>query len=185
MNKKGNWKILSSEIVYQNNWITVTQDNVIDSKDNKGIFGIVRMKSGSSVLPIDTNGNVYLVSEYKYAIESDSIEVISGGNNGNETHEETARRELKEETGIITGRLIYLGFINPFTTIINSPNYMYLALDLDFGKSNPDTTEVLKIHKVHFTQALNWVNDGTITHGASVVLILKAKPIYENLFHSN
>lgn len=182
MRKKGNWTVASSSVIYENQWISVVQDDVIRPDGKDGIFSVVNMRPGASVLPIDAEGNVYLTREYKYAIEADSIEVISGGKNENETYEETAARELREETGITAGRIVPLGFINPFTTAVNSPNYMFLALDLKLGEASPDATEILHILKTPFLQAFEWANDGTITHGASVVLILKAKAVYEELF---
>lgn len=67
-----------------------------------------------------------------------------------------------------------MGFINPFTTIVHSPNYLFLALGVKkHGAPSPDAGEILDVAKVPFEKAVNMVIQGRITHGASVALILK------------
>lgn len=172
--KKGPWTILSYKTVYKNPWIDVREDQVIRPDGKPGIFGVVIMKSGISVLPLDDKGNVYLTEEYHYAVERVTTEVISGGIDKNETKLDAAKRELEEEAGITAKEWTYLGFIDPFTSAISSPNYMFLARNLRFSKSNPDGTESIKIIKIRLEKAIKMAEDSEITHGASVVLILKA-----------
>jgi len=173
--KKGPWTVLDSKTIYKNPWITVKEDKVIRPDGKEGIVGTVEMLPGISVLPIDNEGNVYLTEEYHYAIEQETIEVISGGIENYETKESAAKRELKEEVGIVAGELIDLGIINPFTSLITSPNYLYLARGLSFTNTSPEGTEKIKVIKVSMGEAIRMVSESKITHGASVALILKAK----------
>ena len=171
--KKGPWEVTGTKTVYQNPWLRVREDKVIRPDKKKGIFGVVEMKPGVSVLPIDNNGNVYLTKEYHYAVERITIEAISGGINKRENKLAAARRELKEETGISAKEWIDLGYIDPFTTAIYSPNHMFFARDLSFSQANPEGTENIKVIKVPFKKAVLWVMDSKITHGATAALILK------------
>jgi 8-oxo-dGTP pyrophosphatase MutT (NUDIX family) len=173
--KKGPWTVIGSKTVYKNPWLSVREDSVIRPDGKPGIFGVVEMKSGVSVLPIDDEGNVYLTKEYHYAIEQETIEVVSGGIDNEESKEEAAKRELEEETGIVAKELIDLGLVDPFTTAIVSPNYLFLARDLEFSKAIPEGTENIKVIKVSIKEAIQWVMENKITHGASTTLILKAK----------
>lgn len=179
MKNHGPWKIKKSEIRYKNPWIEVNEDQIIRPDGRDGIFGVVKMKAGVSVLPIDDQGFVYLTDEFHYALGDNSIEVISGAIDQNESPLQSAKRELKEETGILAKHWTNLGTVNPFTTVINSPAYLFLARDLDFGKSNPENTEVIKIRKIKFQKALTMVLNSKITHGPSCVLILKTKEFLE------
>ena len=172
--KKGPWHVVSSKTMYQNPWITVREDKVIRPDGKDGIFGVVTMLPGVCVLPIDTAGNVYLAKEYKYGAEKETIEVISGGYEEGEDRLAAARRELKEETGLEASEIIELGFIDPFTTIVSCPNYLYVARGLKEGVAEPEGTEVIDIIKAPYQQARDWVMDGTITHGGSVAVILMA-----------
>jgi ADP-ribose pyrophosphatase len=169
------FKLISSTIVYKNPWISVHEDKVIRPGGKEGIFGIVEMIPGSSVLPVDQEGNVLLVREYKYGIGREATEAIGGGINKGETPLAAAKRELLEEVGVEAKEWIELGSIDPFTTVVNSPGYLFIAKGLEHFEPHPDEGEILHSFVVPFTEALAMVNDGRITHSASCVLILKAQ----------
>lgn len=173
--QKGPWQTVASDIKYRNPWISVREDKVIRPDGKDGIFGVVTMQPGVSILPVDQDGNVYLAKEYRYGIERVTIEVISGGYDADEDRIDAVRRELKEETGLEASEIIELGFIDPFTSVVNCPNYLYLAHGLKHGEAHPEGTEQIEVLKVPYRQAFEWVMDSTITHGASVAVILKAK----------
>ncbi len=174
MTNNGPWKIKNSEEKYKNPWITVREDQVIRPDGKDGIFGVVEMVAGVSVLPLDDNGFVYLTKEFHYAIEQDSIEVVSGAIDAGENNIEAAKRELQEELGVEADEWIDLGKLNPFTTVVKSPATLYLAKGIKFIKANPEGTEKIELIKIKFDEAVKMVMDSEITHGQSCVLILKA-----------
>ncbi|HLC51639.1 MAG TPA: NUDIX hydrolase [Candidatus Nanoarchaeia archaeon] len=173
--KNGPWVIKSTISKYKNPWIEVNEDQVIRPDGKPGIFGIVKMVPGISVLPVDESGFVYLTEEFRYAIEKDSIEAVSGGIDGCEKPLDAAKRELKEELGIHASEWIDLGIVNPFTSVVSSPAHIFLAKGLKFSKPNPEGTEIIKMKKMKIVDAINSVLDNKITHGPTSVLILKAK----------
>lgn len=168
------WELKHSEIKYKNPWISVREDKVIRPDGKDGIYGVVEMVPGVSVLPLDDEGYVYLAKEFRYAIEQDSIEVASGGIDAGETPLEAAKRELREELGIEAHNWIDLGHMNPFTSVIKSPAALYLARNIRFSDANPEGTEIIDIVKITLEDAVRMVMDSEITHGQSCVLILKA-----------
>ena len=171
---RGPYEVLGTEEIYRNPWIRLHEDQVIRPGGSHGVFGVVEMKEGSSVLAMDEDGTVYLVREYKYAIGRDSLELMSGALEAGESPLEAAKRELREELGLIADVWIPFGTVDPFTTVIRSPNYMFLARKLRPAESSPDEGEVLNIVKVPFATAEKMVLGGEITHAASCVLLLKA-----------
>jgi len=172
--KKGSWTVVGSKVVYKNPWIKVREDKVIRPDGKNGIFGIVTMKKGVTILPYDDNGKVYLTKEYQYSVERVSIEAISGGIDDKESILDAAKRELKEEAGLVAEDWVDFSFVDPFTSVVVSPNYLYLVRGLSRVKQNQEGTETIKIIKVPFSKALDWAMNGKITHSATVVLILKA-----------
>lgn len=160
--------------VYENPWITVTEDRVIRPGGSKGVFGVVNMVPGSSVLPVDSTEHVFLVMEYKYGVRKESLEVISGALGKWETPLQAAKRELAEEIGAVANVWTDLGCVHPFTTVVRSPNHMFLAQELTFGLAAPDAGEELHLVKMKFSEAWDLVMNGKIVHAASCVLILKA-----------
>ncbi len=165
---------LNSREIYANRWIQLREDDVVRPGGESGKFGVVTMRSGSSVLAINKEKEVYLVKEYKYAAGRESIEVISGAIEDGEAPLAAAKRELLEEAGLQSERWLDLGSVDPFTTVIRSPNYLFLALDVQEGIAKPDPGEVLERIKLPFPKAMEMVMKGEITHAASCVLLLKA-----------
>ena len=86
---------------------------------------------------------------------------------------ESARRELKEETGIVAQEWTYLGRLHTSNSVTDEVGYMYLAEDLEYGESEPDDTEILSVKKVSLTEAVRMVMDSEITDSLSIAAILK------------
>lgn len=170
--KYGPWLVTKSVLKYRNPWITVREEKVTKPGGKKGIFGIVKMVAGVSILPLDDKGFVYLTEAFHYAIGKKSIEVASGGIDKGEKPLVAAKRELKEELGIKAGEWIDLGTMDPFTTVVKSPAKLYLVRKLVFGP--PEDTEIIKVFKIKINKAVEMVMKSKITHGQSCVLILKA-----------
>ena len=138
-------------------------------------FSVAEVKPGSSILPLTDNGHVYLIREYKYAIKRTSTEVAAGAMEEGETPLSGAQRELREELGLTAREWVDMGRIDPFTTQLLSPNYMFLALGIEKTSREPDETEVLEMVKLKLDEAVQMVMSSEITHGPSCTLILKAQ----------
>ncbi|MFH1822730.1 MAG: NUDIX hydrolase [Patescibacteria group bacterium] len=177
--KHGPWVIKKRTKIYQNPWMQVYEDRVIRPDKKSGIFGFINLGKGVSVLPLDKNGNVYLVYQFHYGFKKNVLSVVSGGINKNEKLLTAAKRELKEELGIVAKDWIKIGYFCPFTTIINFSSYLYLVQDLKFKNSNPEGTEIIKIKKIKLEKALEMVMNNKI-QGVSSVLILKTKEYLKN-----
>ena len=98
------WTTLGSRPVYENPWIKVREDQVLRPDGQPGIYGVVEFKNRAvGVLPVEDDGAVWLVGQYRYPLQAYSWEIPEGGSAAGETPEETARRELQEETGLTAG----------------------------------------------------------------------------------
>ncbi|MBW3633493.1 MAG: NUDIX hydrolase, partial [Chloroflexi bacterium] len=161
-------------VLYSNPWITVREDRVIQPDGEEGAFGVVEMKPGVSVLPVDDDGTVYLVRVYRYTLARDSLEALAGGMEEDEDPVDAAHRELREEAGIEAKDLIDLGVVDQLTEVVVSADHLFLARGLTFTASDREETEQIERVAVPLDQAVQWALDGTISHAASVVLITKA-----------
>jgi len=171
--KRGPFEVLKSKEIYKNPWIKVREDKVIRPGGEEGLFGIVEGASGSSVVALTKDDKVYLVKEYHYAQNETTYEVPSGGIDKDETPLESAKRELKEETGLTANKWTDLGYINPLTVVLKAPNYLFLAEELEEGEILDKEKDLIEVTKISFKEALNMVLNGEITHSASVVAIPK------------
>lgn len=166
------YKILSSKIVYENPWIKVREDKVLRPGEKKGIFGVIDYGQGVSIVVLNKKRGIYLVKEYYYAIEQYALQVPSGAIDQRETALEAGKRELLEETGLVSDKWIDLGMIHPFTMIMKSPAYLFLALD---AKEKGQKEKEIEIIKIPFDKAYEMVMNNQIVHSGSVVAILKTK----------
>ena len=172
--KNGPWTIKETRRIYKNEFIEVFEDKVIQPDGEDGEYATVHMKAGVSVLPIDDEGNVYLTKQFRYVLGEESLEAPSGAIEDEEPLE-SAKREMKEELGIEAEEWISLGSADIDTSIVRCTAHGFVARKLKFGKPEREGVEVMKTVKMSFDEAVEKVLSGEIKHGASCVLILKAK----------
>src|SRR5687768_8268646 len=143
--RKGPWQVEASSQKYKSAWLEVTEDKVIKPNGEPGSFATVRLKPGVSILAIGDDDEVYLTSEYRYAIEQKSIEVVSGAIEADEPPKMAAKRELREELGIEAGSWVDLGAVDPLTSILRSPARLFLARELSFFEPKADDSEIIEM----------------------------------------
>lgn len=166
------WKTLREEIRYENDWIRVEHHDVINPNGEPGIYGKIHFKNTAiAVLPIDSEGNTYLVGQYRYTIHAYSWELPEGGC----LHElplEAAKRELKEETGLIAEKWTFLGEQYLSNSVTDEKSMMYLAENLSMKESEPESTEILQIKKIPVQEAIQMALNGEIKDVLSAATLM-------------
>lgn len=179
---KNPWKLLHSEIQYDNQWITVEEHDVLNPSGGKGIYGKVHFKNiAVGIVPIDHNGNIWLVGQYRYPLDEYSWEIPEGGCPVGEMELEAAKRELKEETGLIAAKWEELLRIHTSNSVSDERGVVFLARDLIQGETDFEDTEDLKIKKIPLSEAIQMVLDGEITDSISMAALLKLKVMQNEL----
>jgi 8-oxo-dGTP pyrophosphatase MutT (NUDIX family) len=173
MSTENNWKTLSSETVYENAWLELSHRDVINPSGNKGIYGLVKFKNQAiGVIPIDEEENIYLVGQFRYAIDEYSWEIPEGGGLLGTDPLEAAKRELKEETGLFANKWTQLARIHTSNSATNEEGFLYIAEELTQKEAEPEDTEDLQIRKVPLKEAVEMVMRSEITDSLSVCAIL-------------
>jgi ADP-ribose pyrophosphatase len=168
------WQILDSEVKYENNWIQVVHQNVLNPSGGKGIYGTVNFKNiAVGVVPVDKENNTWLVGQYRFPINEYSWEIPEGGCPIGEEILDCAKRELKEETGLIAQKWTMVSKLHTSNSVCNEVAYIFLAEELTQSESQPEETEQLQVKKVSLKDALEMVLVDKITDSMSVAGILK------------
>lgn len=172
------WKTLNSRKVYDNPWIAVREDEVINPSGGNGIYGVVEFKNQAiAIVPVDEEGNTWLVGQYRYPLQRYSWEVPMGGQPVGEDPESGARRELKEETGLKAAKLTEILRVDLSNCVSNEIGIAYLAEGLEVGEPDFDDTEDLQIRKVPLTEAIAMAQDGRITDCFTVASLLRVSSL--------
>ena len=166
---------VASRWVHQGNIVRLRLDTVILPRGSEATYEYVEIKAGSTVLAMEENRDVWLVREWKYAVDRPSLEAVSGGIEPGEEPLETAHREVREELGLAAREMIPLGHVDPFTTMLRCPNYLFLARGLSPVEREPEEAEIaMELQRVPFSEAYDLALTGGITHGSSCVAIFRA-----------
>ncbi len=173
------WKTLSSEKIYENLWISLTEHQVINPGGGSGIYGEVHFKNlAIGIIPLDEENNTWLVGQYRFPLKQYSWEIPEGGGLLNNDSLLSAQRELLEETGIKAEEWIEIQKIHLSNSVSDELGIIYLARQLSFGESSPEESEDLIVRKVPFETAYQMVLNGEITDSLSVAAILKLKIMF-------
>jgi 8-oxo-dGTP pyrophosphatase MutT (NUDIX family) len=177
MNEQNNpWTVLSKKEVYDNPWIGVTQFDVLNPAGGKGIYGKVHFKNNAiGILPLDEELNTYLVGQYRFTLNKYSWEIPEGGGPIGIDLLESAKRELKEETGLIAEEWSKLLDLHLSNSVTDEYGCIFLARGLRQEEAMPEETEQLVIKKVPFKEAYDMVEKGIITDSIAVAGILKVQ----------
>jgi 8-oxo-dGTP pyrophosphatase MutT (NUDIX family) len=174
--EKNPWRILDEKLVYDNPWINLTHYDVINPTGGKGIYGKVHYKNiAIGTVPLDSEGNIYLVGQYRFTLNKYSWEIPAGGGPLGTEPLLSAQRELEEETGLKAGRWEKIIDMHLSNSITDECCIIFLARDLSLHYPKPEETELLSIQKISFDNAYQMVKDGNITDSLTVTAILKVK----------
>ena len=145
VDKSNPWVTNSQQLVYENPWIKVDEAKVTNPAGHPGIYGTVHFKAVAvGVVPLTPDLETYLVGQYRYPVNEYSWEIPEGGSPLGTDPLESAKRELKEETGLTAKRwtrgLDRLWLSN---SVCDESGVFYIAQDLEIGEAEPEDTEYM------------------------------------------
>ena len=176
-NNNKRWKSLSSKTIYDNPWIEVVEHQVINPGGGQGIYGKVHYKNiAVGVIPIDDEGYTWIVGQHRFTLDEFSWEIPEGGSPKGEDLIETAKRELKEETGLSAESYEIILDMHTSNSVSDELAVVFIARGISKGEASPEESEAdLKLKRIHFSELYKMVMNGDITDSMSVAGVLKAK----------
>jgi len=171
---KNPWTILSRATVYENEWIRVQHHEVLGPSGRPGVYGTVQFKNlALGVVPIDENGNVILVGQYRFPLGAYSWEIPEGGGAHSVTALESAQRELREECGLTAKHWLEILGMDLSNSVTDERGTVFLAWELLEAPAEPEETEKLQIMRVPFWDAVDRAKRGEIRDAISVAALIR------------
>ena len=168
-------KIISEKEIFKGRVFRIAVRDVELENGEKSTREVVYHNGGVCIMPVDSDGNVYLVRQYRCAFDSEVLELPAGKLEKGEDTLEAAKRELQEETGFSADEIISLGEYWPTVGYCSEKIYLYLAKGLTAGQTHFDSDEFISCEKIPFTELVQMCKDGRIPDGKTQIAVLKAQ----------
>ncbi len=167
-------KKLSSELIYDGKILKLTRDTALLENGETAYREVVHHSGGVCVLPLDDEGNVLFVKQFRYPFASVLLEIPAGKREPGEDPLECGIRELSEEVGAKADEIIPLGKLYPTVAYNTEIIYMYLARGLSFHTQHLDEDEFVDVVKIPLKEAYQMVMRDEIPDSKTQIAILKA-----------
>jgi len=169
------FKLIRSEPLLQGRTFKVRRDYLKAPDGQETKFEIIEHGGSVVVIPVDDQGDMWFVRQYRHAAGQNLLELPAGTRDGDEPYEECAAREIREETGMEAGTLTRIG------SFYLAPGYstefmgVFLATNLKHNPLDPDADEFLAVEKIPVKRAIAMAEHGEVLDAKSLAALLLAR----------
>jgi ADP-ribose pyrophosphatase len=165
-------KTTSSKEIFDGHVFKIKVDNVTLPDGSESFRELVMHNGGVTIVAYE-NGYVYMIKQYRKAVEKTILEIPAGKIEQNEDPKLAAIRELEEEIGLKADDLIELGKMYPTPGYCSETIYLYLALEFKKTMQKLDEGEFLQVEKYKLTDLKKMIEDNEICDGKTICGIYK------------
>ena len=170
---------IGTKRIYEGNIINVRVDTVRMPSGRDANREIVEHSHAVCIVPIDNDGNVVLVRQYRKPAEDALLEVPAGGVEDGEISEEAVLRELQEEIGYTADHLEHLSSFWVAPGWATEYMHAYLATGLRESRLDGDEDENIEVVRLRFDEAVSMLKTGEINDGKTIAALLLAQPLLD------
>ncbi len=170
-------KKINSKQIFDGVVVKLFVDDVELPDGKKAIREIVRHPGAVCVIPVDSDGNVIMIKQFRYPFSEVLLEVPAGKLEAGEDPYEAVKRELEEESGVVADKVEYIGTMYTTVAILDEKIHMYLATGLTYKNAHPDEGEFLEVVKIPLSTLVDMVMEGKIPDSKTQIAILKAEKL--------
>ncbi|MBN8656422.1 MAG: NUDIX hydrolase [Anaerolineae bacterium] len=173
------FELLKTETLLQGRAFKIRRDTLKTPDGRETKFDIVEHGGSVVIVPVDADGNILFVRQYRHAAGMDMLELPAGTRDGDEPFADCAAREIREETGMEAGKLIHVGSF--YLAPGYSTEYMgvFFATNLKHNPLEADDDEFLSVEKIPVKEALAMAERGEMPDAKSLAALLMARSYLE------
>lgn len=171
---------LDSKVVYKNKWLQLHEDSVITPASSKGIYSVLELTNDFLYIAAKNNQDkFYLIQQFRYPLKQNTWEFPAGQTDG-EDPEKAAKRELREEAGVVTGELVKIGEIFEDTGVSNSKGHIFIAHKTEKITDQLDAIDgILQVKSFSFNEIHDMITGGEIRCSHTISTFYLAKSYLE------
>lgn len=170
------FELLRSEKAYEGRAFSVRRDHLLTPSGNTVKYDIIEHIGSVNIVPVDENGQIYFVRQYRHAAEMDLLELPAGTLEPGEAPEEAAAREIREEIGMAAQNIKEIGSFYLAPGYSTELMHVFLATGLSHDPLDPDADEYLSVEKIPIEAALRLAESGQMQDAKSMAALFLAKP---------
>ncbi len=171
------WSLVRENKEYETpifNLLKRTMRLEVEGDRREADFYALKAPDWINVIPLTPGDEVVLVEQFRYGLEAPTLEIPGGMVDDDETPRQTARRELREETGYEADELESLGRVSTNPAFLTNFAHLFLATGCRYeGRIEGDEDERIRVHTVPREEFISMARDGTIHH--SIVMAAVAR----------
>lgn len=174
------WKRTKRDRLVESDWIGVSRDTVELPSGKETEYMLVDICDGVIVVPVKITKDglrFILIEQYRYPLDRRQLEFPGGACHNGESKEETARRELLEETGYETENIKFIYHMNQLPSHSGSSSAVYMAVVGEQKQAQPDDIESegsISVVEVSDDDLLKMVRDNDITDAKTIAALAVA-----------
>ena len=168
-------KTVASRTVFEGKVFDVEIKDITTPEGNASVREIVKHPGGACILPIDNEGNCYLVKQFRSPFEKVMLEAPAGKLEKGEDPLHCVSREITEETGFTAGKIECAGAVAATPGYCSEIITLFIGTELEYKGGIPDPNEYIATVKMPLTDAVRMADNGEITDAKTLVLLYKAQ----------
>lgn len=168
--------LLGSEIIHQGRTVTFRLDNLRTPDGRTVKYDIVDHHGSVILVPVDEQGKIYFVRQYRHAAGQEMLELPAGSLEPGEAPEICAAREVREETGMEATSIKEIGSFYLAPGYSTEHMHVFLATGLSHNPLEADADEFLSVEMFSFEEALKLAESGHLSDAKSLAALLLARP---------
>lgn len=171
------YDVIKSEEMYSGKILKVHKDELAMPGGGTATREVVVKNNASAIVPVDENGNIIFVRQYRHPAEDMVLEIPAGTFEVGEDPHECAIRELEEEIGYKADGLTYVNWSYVSVGICTERIYLYIAENLKEGVQHLDEDEFIEVERYSLEDAVSMIYDGTIKDSKTMIGIFAYKEL--------
>lgn len=167
-------KKLGGSLVFDGELLKVHRDNVVFPNGHLGVREWIAHPGATAIIALTPKRTVFMVKQYRYPLQRVTLELPAGKIDPGESLEVCARRELREETGLIAEEMTKIGAFATTPAFTDEIIHLYLAKGLTRETASTDPDEFLAAVELPVEEVLGAITRGEIMDAKTIIALLLA-----------